>query len=188
MPRRLARLTYFRHYVTVGDEAVTIAEAAAVLGVSRPRIHQLLNAGVLTGRKIETTRAPAGALRVSRASLVAEVERRRRVKEGAKVRTDPGDARGSSKGDAADRGSKTRRDRRGDSATAAALRMKIALDQARDALKHERAQTAKVTRVLAETVAMLQEQQRLTQQADDLAARYADAVTQLLTPTDLGEM
>jgi excisionase family DNA binding protein len=158
------------------DEAITIAEAAAALGVQKPRVHQMLQAGTLTGPATGPGRAPRNAPRVWRAALDEELARRRDEQAQpqpahAKVSKRPARKEAVQDGDA-----RAVRD--------AAQQMKIALDQARDALRAERAQTRQVTQVLAQTVAMLQEQQRLAEQADTVADGYAAAVTQLLTPPD----
>jgi hypothetical protein len=73
-----------------------------------------------------------------------------------------------------------------DAARAAAQQMKVSLDLSREALRAERTQTRKITRALADTVALLEEQQRLADQADAVADGYANALTQLLSPSDPG--
>ncbi|TPG17163.1 hypothetical protein EAH86_10395 [Pedococcus bigeumensis] len=60
----------------------------------------------------------------------------------------------------------------------------MALDASRDALRAQRKQTAIVTDLLAQAVAALQSQERLTAQADDLTEGYSEALTQLLSPSD----
>jgi hypothetical protein len=64
------------------------------------------------------------------------------------------------------------------------MRMKIGLDAARDALRLEREQSSRIARVLAETVALLNEQQRLASKSDEIADGYSEALTQLLAPND----
>ena len=69
------------------------------------------------------------------------------------------------------------------SAQAAALHLKVALDVAREALRAERAQTAKVTKALAQAVALLESTQDQADRLDALAEGYSEALTQVLAPT-----
>ncbi|WP_140740123.1 hypothetical protein [Pedococcus bigeumensis] len=139
------------------EEALTIAEAAQGLDLSTARIHQLLSEGRLRGPAVEGHRARAGAPRVWVSSLRAEIERR----SGGPVRA-----------------ARSHHDAH------AAHALKVALDASRDALRAQRKQTAIVTDLLAQAVAALQSQERLTAQADDLTEGYSEALTQLLSPSD----
>lgn len=76
------RPTYFMSPTADPRLAVTIAEAADTLVVSKPRIHQLLREGVLTGPYCGVGRAPAGAKRVWADSLRAVAESRVPAEEG----------------------------------------------------------------------------------------------------------
>lgn len=184
-PRRLAYVVRLLHAGSVDSSpAVSIHEAASLLGVSKPRVHQLLNAGALSGPTV-TGRAPAGVPRVWRTSLNEELQRRR-VGPGASRRRERLDQPDRQVGSEAP--SVAPVDPAVEATREAAFRLKIALDAARDALNAERAQTRQVTKVLAETVAMLAEQQRLTDRADELTNGYADALTQLLGPEDVGSV
>lgn len=143
-------------------EALTIAEAAALLGVTRARIHQLLAAGDLTGPDFAGSRAPKGAGRVWPDSA----EARQRVGRHRSSRSPEREARETGLRDDV-------------------YRLKIALDVARDSLRAERTQTARVTDLLARTVAALSEQQQLAIRADELAEGYSTILTDLLGPTGL---
>lgn len=150
---------------------MTLTEAAERLGVKRQRVHQLLDDGVLTGPQLEGGgRAPANAPRVWVSSLELE-ESRRRQRRGRKA---PGTsaARTEPSGNEAD----------------AAYVLKVSLDLARDALRAERIQTARITRLLKEAVTSLEEQQRLAERADRLTEGYSDALTSLLAPGDPSEV
>jgi hypothetical protein len=70
----------------------------------------------------------------------------------------------------------------------AAYRLKVALDAARDSLNAERAQTARVTRLLGEAVQVLEEQQRLAKRQEILTDGYSDALTSLLGPSDTSQI
>jgi hypothetical protein len=139
-------------------KALTISEAAERLGVTGARIHQMLASGDLLGPPVEGARGRPGAPRVWASSIEDEVNRRER-----------GDKRGS-------------RPSQNDGAVQA---LKIALDASRDALRAQRRHTAQITDLLAQAVAALQAQERLTAQADELADGYSGALTQLLSPDDL---
>jgi hypothetical protein len=70
------------------------------------------------------------------------------------------------------------------SAHAAALHLKVALDLAREALKVERAQSAKITKTLAQAVALLEATQDQASRLDAITDGYSEALTQLLAPAD----
>lgn len=173
--------------------AVTIAEAATILRVSKPRIHQLLQDRTLTGPAAEPGRAPRNALRVWQSSLDAEANRRKaasttpdasmRAAPSVRSRKTPPPAATASNLANRRANAATPDGADADAARAAAQQMKVALDLARDALRAERTQTRKVTRALADAVALLEDQQRLADQADAVADGYAHALTQLLSPT-----
>src|SRR5690349_3308357 len=80
-------LTSFILDAVPDDAALTIAEAAAALGVKPQRIHQLLRDGRLTGPAVPPGRAPALVGRVWRDSLAAEQKRREAAKHVPSMRS-----------------------------------------------------------------------------------------------------
>ena len=66
-------------------------------------------------------------------------------------------------------------------------RDEAALDEARDALRVERTQTAGALAALAAATALLLEQQHQHARADAVADGYSAALTQLLVPDSLGD-
>jgi 1,6-anhydro-N-acetylmuramate kinase len=62
------------------------------------------------------------------------------------------------------------------------LRLKIALDAARDVIAQERKQSRRLARLLADAVESLQEEQRLADAAEIITEQYASIVTTHLMP------
>lgn len=151
-------------------EAVPLGEAAARLGVSRQWVGQLLAKGVLAGpRHPPGQRAPHNAPRVYLDSLEAEVERR-----AAQAVRSSGSTRGA-----------------GQASEAAfeddAFRLKLALDVARDVIAGQRRQNERLTSLLADAVAGLQQEQALARETEQITEAYATIVTTHLGPDQLPE-
>lgn len=152
-------------------EAVTIADAAASLGVTTQRIHQLLNEGALAGppQPEDQKRAPSGVPRVWVNSLLAQKERRTQREQPAA----------------------SKRRRRKPSVqveSASILELKVSLDLVREDLARERQQSRNLTQLLAQAVAALDEQQRLSERGDRIADGYSRALGELLAPTDIADL
>lgn len=158
-----------------GGDAVTIAEAAAALGVRPQRIHQLLREGRLSGPPVPAGRAPGGIGRVWRESLTAEQARREVVEQqpavGGRHTPDSRTRRESARGG--------REPGSAQSAWVAVQELKVALDVAREALRRERAQSARLAQTLADLLRAERDQGR---RLDEIAQGYSDALTQLLGP------
>jgi len=151
----LKRLLSFEIMSAV-EEALTIGQAATLLGVTQQRVHQLLSRGVLVGPRIPGgQRAQRGAPRVWRSSAEDYLRRRRprasNVPASSELRDD-------------------------------VLRLKIALDAARDVIAQERKQSRRLARLLADAVESLQEEQRLADAAEIITEQYASIVTTHLMP------
>lgn len=142
--------------------AVTINTAAERLGVTPQRVSQMLKDGELCGPRQGPGRASRNALRVYLDSLET-VEQRRAAgqsllrSKGGRERTFQDDAH----------------------------RLKIALDVARDQVARHRRQNERLTKLLAEAVAALQEEQTLSRDADRIAEEYAAVATNHLAPDGL---
>jgi hypothetical protein len=154
--------------------ALTLAEAAERLGVQPQRICQMLRSGDLSGPAVGLARAPKGAGRVWESSLQQEINKRlagnRRLQHlgttGDDVQT------GSSAREAA--------------ALEALLRMKIRLDDAREALREERRKNKRLASMLAAVVAEMEVAQAQSDRLDNIAEGYSEALTQLITPDGPG--
>lgn len=144
-------------------DVLTIGQAAHALGITPQRVSQLLAAGTLEGPATPPgQRAPRDAPRVWLESLEAEQQRRVALPGRSKPRRQIPDNPDALRDDA--------------------FRLKVALDAARDQLARQREQTRRVTRLLAETVAALQEQQELAQEADRITEAYSTLATTQLAP------
>ena len=141
----------------------------------------MLREGRLTGPSVPPGRAPAGVGRVWRGSLAAEQERRDAATRQPPLRTRR--EADSAPKEAVRRPYRPARDSAepgtAPSAWAAVQELKVALDVARDALRSERAHSARLTQVLADLLKSQQEQGR---RLDAIAQGYSDALTQLLGP------
>lgn len=161
------------------EEALSITQAADALGVSPQRVHQMLREERLNGPDQGPGRAPGGVGRVWRGSLDLEIERRKDRTRVQPLRRSKQVARaGTSLDVSASDSARTQ------SAHAAALHLKVALDLAREALKVERAQSAKITKTLAQAVALLEATQDQASRLDAITDGYSEALTQLLAPAD----
>jgi hypothetical protein len=148
--------------------ALTLAEAAAALGVRPQRISQMLSNGDLRGPAMGPGRAPKGVGRVWRHEIEREIrdrESERRPRRAPRGR-DP--HAGASAREA--------------TAVEAALRMKIGLDEARRMLKEERQKRKRLVSMLADAVAEIGREQADGDSFDIMAEAYSEALTQLLTP------
>lgn len=144
-------------------DALTIGQAAHALGITPQRVSQLLAAGALEGPEPPPgQRAPRDAPRVWLESLEAEQQRRSAIPAQSKPQRRTYDDPDALRDDV--------------------FRLKAALDAARDQLARQREQTRRVTRLLADTVAALQEQQELAQEADRITEAYSTLATTHLAP------
>jgi len=152
----------------VAETALTLAEAAAALGVKPQRISQMLRSGALRGPAVRPGRAPKGAGRVWRDEIEREISERETRSRARRRRSSDGPQAGPSAREAA--------------AVEAALRMKIGLDEARRRLKEERQTQKRLVRMLADAVAEIGRAQATADSLDGIAETYSEALTQLLTP------
>ena len=162
------------------EKAVTLSEAASVLGVSPQRVNQLLNLGDLTGPDVGPGRARKHAPRVWESSLRQELTKRqagRRRRAGRALADPSGEV---SKPSGSDK--EARPPAREGGALEAALRMKLRLDAAREALRVERQANKRLVGIIAATAAELQVAQAQADRLDDVAAGYSEALTQFLIP------
>jgi phage-related tail fiber protein len=150
--------------------ALTLAEAAQQLGVKPQRISQMLRSGDLSGPSVGSGRAPKGAGRVWESSIQQEISRRLTGGEHTQ--------RLSASVDNIQAGSTAREA----AALEAVLRMKVRLDDARDALREERRANRRLVSMLATVVAELEAAQAGSDRLDSIADGYSEALTQLLVP------
>lgn len=155
------------------EPALTLAEAAAALGVSPQRISQMLRKGDLRGPVTGPGRAPKGVGRVWRDEIEREVRER---ESSRRPRRAPG-SRDLHAGPSA----------REAAAVEAALRMKIGLDEARRMLKEERQKRKRLVNMLADALAEIGRAQGEADSFDVMAEAYSEALTQLLTPDQPAE-
>lgn len=140
------------------DEAVTIRQAAERLSVTPQRVSQMLRDHTLDGPPQPGGRAPRNVPRVYLRSL-SDLETRR---AGRSVVSQPRVRESLLRDDA--------------------HRLKLALDIARDQLSRQRQQNERLTTLLAETVAALQDEQALARQADRITEECAALATNHLAP------
>jgi hypothetical protein len=155
--------------------ALTLAEAAARLGVKPQRINQMLVTKTLSGPDIGPGRAPRAVPRVWESSLAREEQRRRIASE--RKANQPARSGNVSKPSRASRPATS-------ADNAAVLAMKIRLDTARDALREERQANKRLTQQLADAVAEIQAAQEQADRLDEIADGYSESLTQLSTPND----
>jgi len=167
------------------DDLLTIAEAAAALNLSSPRIHQLLTDGLLDGVALPSgrNRHVPGAPRVS----VASVERLRREREEAAK--EHGAARAAARGSrnhapatATAPSAAGDADLYGKAARSAALELKVRLDTAREQIRRERDRADRLLDVASTLVDLLREASTSAGELDEVAEGYSQALTQLLAP------
>ncbi|SRR5258708_4844999 len=162
------------------QRALTLAEAAQRLQVTPQRISQMLHSGALEGPDVGPGRARKGVPRVWEASLQQELARRRTARPRTTHRLAAGpDADVSKSSEAHGEASRSAREA---AALKAVLRMKIRLDDAREALRQERESSKRLTRLLAAATAELQAAQAQADRLDDIALGYSEALTQLVVP------
>jgi hypothetical protein len=161
------------------QRAFTITEAAQLLQVTPQWVSQMLRSGTLNGPDAGPGRARKHAPRVWEGSLQEEISRRtakRHITD--QPAADPGpDVSKPSK----PRGQVIRSAREA-TAVEAALRLKISLDTAREALRRERQVNKRLTTLLAAATAELQAAQTQADRLDDIAVGYSEALTQFLIP------
>jgi hypothetical protein len=152
--------------------ALTLAEAASRLGVTPQRISQMLRSGDLSGPTMGPGRAPKGVGRVWESSLQHEIDKRLvNIRRRRRPGTSNGDVQtGSSAREAA--------------ALEAVLQMKVRLDDAREALRHERRASKRLTNLLAAAVAELEAARTQSDRLDNIAEGYSEALAQLIIPDD----
>lgn len=144
------------------DEAVTILDAAARLGVTRQRVNQMLSAGDLDGpAQTQAVRARRNAPRVFVASLES-LEARRTSDRSNPERAMPVLAETLLRDDA--------------------YRMKMALDVARDQIAQQRLQNEKLTGLLADAVDALKAEQAMARETERITEEYAAIATNHLAP------
>lgn len=142
--------------------ALTIGQAAGILGVSPQRVSQMLQDGRLEGPSPPASGDRRNAARVSRKSLQAEQRRRDAASAGA-LRSQP-------------------------VATLQQLsaddihRLKIDLDEALGHLKRRGEQNRRLTNLLVEMAEALKEQQLVVDDADALSEMYSNLLTSRLVP------
>lgn len=177
--------------------AITIKAASDRLGVKPQRISQLMTAGILTGPSY-AGRPPRNAARIWEDVLESELARRAEGRGSHRRRTTTGaEASGAARWNRIrDLERDLERERgRERAAVAAAQHFKVAADRARAIMRDERKQARRVTaelervaKQLERVAALLITQQDLTDRADDVAEEYSAAATQLLTPSDTGDI
>lgn len=147
---------------------MSVADAAAALSLSPQRVHQLLKSGHLVDVPLAAGRFRhrAGEPRV-RLSDVSRL---------LNLRSSPPSERPAGEyghgGTADDPGA----------ARAAALELKIELDEVRDRLKVERARTEHALQIASDLLEMVQSGLAAEGKIDDVAGAYSKALTQLLAP------
>jgi hypothetical protein len=153
------------------DRALTHTEAAEALGVTPQRISQMLRSGALSGPEMRSGRAPKNVGRVWQHAIDREISDRqagnrgRRHESGSVVEDS---RRSHSRHDAA--------------AWEAARTMKIALDEARQALSDRRQERQRLVDVLKEAAAKIERGLEEEGALDRIAEAYSDALTQVLIP------
>lgn len=152
--------------------ALTLAEAAGRLGVKPQRISQMLRSGELSGPTIGPGRAPKGVGRVWEDSLEHEIHRRL-----TGIRRSPPPR-------ALDGQVQIRSSTREAAALEAVLQMKVKLDDAREALRHERRASKRLTNMLAAVVAELEAARAQSDRIDNIAEGYSEALAQLIIPDE----
>lgn len=144
---------------------MTCREAALLLGVSRSRVSQLLAEGRLTGPKQPADRrASPNAPRVWRESVDQRLRQRTRGVADVSHDSDISDVRAL----------------RDD-----VIRLKSALDVSLDQIAAQRAQTSRVTRLLAQAIEALEAEQRASQALDGVARSLSSIVTTHVFPDTL---
>lgn len=143
---------------------MTIQEAATRLRVTRQRISEMLKSGVLDGPpQPPGVRARPNVPRVYVTSL--------QDREAHKATGQRGGGRSATPSEAALKDD--------------AHRLKLALDVARDQIVRQRGQNERLTSLLAQAVAALQEEQALARQGDRITEQYAAIATNHLAPDSL---
>lgn len=141
-------------------EAVTIRDAAQRLDVTPQRVSQMLATGQLHGPPTARgKRAAPNAPRVFIAS-VAEVLKERAAQANARHRDDS--PRRASQDDL--------------------MRLKVALDVARDQIARQRRQNERLTRLLADAVEAIRDEQVLAEEMDKITEAYSTIATTHLAP------
>lgn len=156
--------------------ALTLAEAAAWLGVKPQRISQMLRSGDLSGPAVGQERAPKGAGRVWESSLKQEIDRRK------------ANGRRKQRSDTSENGVHAKSSTREASMLEATLRMKIRLDDAREALREERRVNRMLTSMLTAVVAELEAMQTQNDRLDNIAEGYSEALRHFLVHDDLKDL
>ena len=165
-------------------EVVTIAEAAAALNLSKPRVHQLMSDGILDGPGLPAGRKrhSPGAPRVTSESI----ERYLAVRVGEeqeKAAAKPRRHRPVLLGEPVAAGV-TAHQAPGATAAAraAAQELKVRMDTLRDELRRERARNQQLLEVTAKLLELLRDTNDSGNRLDDVAEGYSLALTQLLSP------
>lgn len=136
-------------------EAMTIKDAAERLGVTPQRVSQMLASGLLHGPSTaHGRRAAPNALRVFTASLDQALAAR-----------------------AADARDHLHRDSSRRVSDDDVMRLKVALDVARDQIARQRRQNERLTRLLADAVEAIRDEQALAQEMDKITEAYSTIAT-----------
>lgn len=176
-----------------GDDALllTIAEAAAHIGVTMPAVHQMLRKGRLDGPTF-AGRAPKGAGRVTFGSAERARQRRgaprRRATRRPRVNAAVAELREEVRNLKAEVTRLTREvgtlRHRQAVADSALLHIKIAADEARGAARETRGTNRALLRQVSELARLGQETNDQADVVDNIAEHYSDTLTALLVPPD----
>jgi hypothetical protein len=179
-------------------EALTIADAAAALGVKPQRVSQLLRDGRLSGPPGPAPgRQPAGLLRVYVSSLrayrAAVPAGRRGPSPAPPTSADVSKRLAYAEGQLADSAAELRALRelvervgeREHAAMSALLDMKVAADVSREKVAVERRRVAELGKLLQQTAAVLVD--RLQDDPDAVTDAYSNALTQLISQPAFGQ-
>ncbi|MFT4284014.1 MAG: helix-turn-helix domain-containing protein [Protaetiibacter sp.] len=152
---------------------MTIADAAATLHVSEPRVYQLLNQGVLKSAELPAGRSrfAGGSARVLRSSVVALLASREKAAQSYAPATTAEPSR-DSRNDSTDR----------------MHEFKVQTDILREELRSERAKTKKLIDVAATLIELVRLESATGDRVDEVASTYSNLLTQALTPDDASKL
>lgn len=170
-------------------DGYSLADSAALLGVTAQRVSQMLSSGKLSGPQYRQKRVPKHAVRVWKWSLDEELARRQ---------TSPPPRRAPHHPDAvADNAAFGQWWQRQEArVNAAAHELKVAADLARHQAREDRrtarqlmSKLARVTIQQAELIELLKEDLAADSERNErILDAYSDALTQLLAPDSLGPL
>ncbi|VBA61491.1 hypothetical protein [Mycobacterium attenuatum] len=173
-----------------GPEAYSLAQAAQLLGVSPQRVGQMVKAGALSGPQYQLKRVPKNAPRVWKWA----VDRELALRQPRSPFDSPGQNDTKTANDYQDLGQWL--EHKEARINAAAQELKVAADLARQQAAEDRRKARDLMSKLAKVV--IQQAEVIDQLKSDLALdfdrseqmldAYSNALTQLLTPDDLGHL